>query len=267
MRKLNLILFVLLISIVSFSVEDIKISEDQLGEPMGWMIGLGAGYDENILKVDKSSMEIIPMIRYEGERYFVGPGATPQSMISLGGYLYRTDSFRFSAFYNPMAGFDIKRSDLDSGYGNLDKRETKSEIGIKLEKDIDWQNLHLETYGTYGEKGSIFGAGASKDIYIAEKLFLTPSVEVTYYTSEYTDYYFGVSGSEAARNSKIKRSYSAGGAYTYGVSLDLTYSLNEKTMLGASIGVMKYSGEIGDSPIVDRSTSISGGLTVMYFIY
>jgi len=265
MRKLISTMFILFISFMAYSIEDITIPEEQLGEPMGWMIGGGGGYNENILKTDKNSIDFLPMVRYEGEKYFVGPGVTPHSILSVGGYIYRDDTIKLSAFYNPMAGFDIKRSDLDKGYENLDKRKMKNEVGVKIEKE--WQELNLKGYTTYGENGSVFGGEVSKKIHLSEKLFLTSSIEFVYYTSKYTDYYFGISNDEVIRNSKIKSSYNAGGAYTYGAGLDLTYNLDEKTMLGASIGIIKYSKEVEDSPIVDRSTAFSAGVMVMYFIY
>ena len=81
---------------------------------------------------------------------------------------------------------------------------------------------------------------------------------------DYIDYYFGVSHSEALRNSGINRSYEGDSAYTIGLNLTGSYRITDSFSLMGFAGVNRVSKEIKNSPIVDDDIIYFVGTGIVY---
>ncbi len=79
--------------------------------------------------------------------------------------------------------------------------------------------------------------------------YVVPSVEVTHQSSDYADYYFSVTPSEATA---VRPAYESGAAANTAFRIRWGYALSEKWILSGRVGVEVLDSEITDSPIVER---------------
>lgn len=206
----------------------------------------------------------IPMVNVEYGDFYLKTGDVRYSVLSIGYNFYSNESVQLSAYVNPMGGFNVDRSEMDKGYKNIDDREYQFEGGLKAVLDTGWHNVKVQTHGTFGEEGGHVGAAVFKPIKATDKLTLVPRATFTYFTEDYTDYYFGVTQKEADRNNKIDKAYDPDGAFAYGVDLAASYALRENISLIAFAGVEKFSSDVDDSPIVEEDTLYKVGVGATY---
>lgn len=91
--------------------------------------------------------------------------------------------------------------------------------------------------------------------------FIIPSVELIHRSSDYTNYYFGVSAAEA---SPTRPEYVAGGALNAALKVRWGYELTKKWLLSGSLGLEYLDSEITSSPIVDKDVLWSARLGIAY---
>ncbi|WP_319202531.1 MipA/OmpV family protein [uncultured Ilyobacter sp.] len=184
--------------------------------------------------------------------------------VELGYNMYQEDAFALSLFANPMGGYKVDASDLSSGYDNIDDRDYQIEGGIKMVYDTSWYDLKLGGFASLGEEGGSLGAFAFKSYFLTDRFTIIPKVYIKYLSEEYTDYYFGVTQTEANRNSKISSSYSPEQSYTFGIDLGAEYIVTEHLSLIGFFGMEKLSEEICDSPIVEEDILYKVGVGAKY---
>ncbi|ADO82978.1 MipA/OmpV family protein [Ilyobacter polytropus] len=184
--------------------------------------------------------------------------------VELGYNMYQEDAFTMSLFANPMGGYKVDASDLSSGYDNIDDRNYQIEGGIKIIYDTSWYDLKLGGFASLGEEGGSIEAFAFKSYFLTDRFSIIPKVYIKYLSEEYTDYYFGVTQTEASKNSKISNSYSPEQTYTFGVDLGAEYIVTEHISLVGFFGLEKLSDEICDSPIVEEDILYKVGVGAKY---
>jgi hypothetical protein len=91
--------------------------------------------------------------------------------------------------------------------------------------------------------------------------FIVPSVELIHQDSDYADYYFGVSASEAQPN---RPQYTAGSALNAAAKIRWGYEITEQWLLSGSLGYEYIDSEIRNSPIVDKDYLWSGRIGIAY---
>jgi outer membrane protein len=91
--------------------------------------------------------------------------------------------------------------------------------------------------------------------------YIVPSVRAIHRSSDYTNYYFGVSPTEARPG---RPEYSAGSSISTQVRLRWGYALTEKWLLSGSAGVEFFDSEITDSPIVGQDEVWSASIGIAY---
>lgn len=227
-------------------------------------IGLGVGGSLSPYQGVGTVGSPIPIVNVEYGDFYLKSGDVRYSVLSVGYNFYSNESLVLSAYINPMGGFDVDRSEMDKGYGNIDSRDYQFEGGLKAVYDTGWHNVKLQAHGTYGEEGGHVGGSAFKPIRVTEKFTLVPRVTFTYFEEDYVDYYFGVTQSEADRNSNITKSYDPDGAFAYGFDLAANYDLKENISLIAFAGVEKFSSDVDDSPIVEEDVLYKVGVGATY---
>lgn len=220
-------------------------------------LGLGIGSSTKLYKQEDSNVMPLPMLDVKyGNFYIEG--------LNLGYTAYRNDLLAMSIFLDPLAGFPIDGGDMKRGYREIEDRETQAMLGVKADFKIDrWGGR-----GTAAFQAGEHGSQAKFSIYRVfpiEKFTVIPSVFVNYFSSDFSDYYFGVSHSELRGNYNLDKSYDADGAFSVGMRVTGSYALNENLSLLLFLGIEKMSDEIKDSPLVENSTLFMAGAGAKYF--
>lgn len=211
-------------------------------------IGIGASVGTSSKIYKKEDREYLPMptmdIQYG--RFYIKGG-------SIGVNLYNDDAFAVSLFVDPLTGFSAKGKDMKNGYKNIDDRDYQTMVGVKLDANTGINGIKTMLSLKGGEHGTVGKFSLYRPFKITDRLTLVPNIGMSGYSDDFTDYYFGISDSEA-RRSKFDnlREYKANEAYSFDAGLIADYKLTEDIALTSFLGVNKFSDEIADSPIVEN---------------
>jgi len=91
--------------------------------------------------------------------------------------------------------------------------------------------------------------------------YVVPSIEATYQSNDYVDYYYSVTAAEATAS---RPEYAPGGATNTALRVRWGYALSDDWLLSGRLGVELLDSEISASPIVDRDRIWSATLGVAY---
>lgn len=217
-------------------------------------VGLGVGTTNHFYQGDEITYPA-PFFDVRYDRFFI-TGA------NIGVDVISEDSITLSLFVNPFDGFAIKPSKMDDAYDSIDERKTQIALGTILSYNMPEYDLTALVSISGGERGYKGETRLVRPVRLTDSFTLIPSVVANYYSSDYTDYYFGVDRDELG--GKIYHTYSPEDAYSLGLNLAAEYYLTDKITLLAFLSADKFSEEIGDSPIIDNSTLIKMGVGAKY---
>ncbi len=91
--------------------------------------------------------------------------------------------------------------------------------------------------------------------------YIVPNVRAIQYSSDFTNYYYGVSAAEAG---PLRPQYQADDATNIELKLRWGYAITDKWLLSGSIGAEFLHDAISNSPIVDKDMLWSGNIGVAY---
>lgn len=222
-------------------------------------IGIGLGASNRLFKTEDETKFIpTPMLDVQyGKVYVKG--------IRVGYNVYSQDRLALSLFIDPIVGFKVKGKDMSSGYKNIDSRNYQVMGGAALSYDTGWEDVITNVSYEWGEHGSKGAFGAFKPISLTDRFFLIPGINFNYYSEGFSNYYFGVTHKEAARNYKLTgNSHKAGDAFSIGATLNGEYLWNDNMSLMLFTGLEKFSSEISDSPIVENDILFMMGAGFKY---
>ena len=182
----------------------------------------------------------------------------------IGAEFINTDRFSATVFAELQDGFSIKGSKMDDGYKSIKRRKFQQTIGLKADIRLNEisENLALSPYFSVGNRGSQVGTSLSYAYPIGEKFVLSPSINATYFSKKYTDYYFGVDRDELGEN--IINEYNPDGAFEFGAGLAGIYSFTKHISGMIFVNVSRYSSEVRKSPITKDKTIASVGAGLKY---
>lgn len=228
-------------------------------------VGIGAGVVQSPYRGIGRQAVPIPDVNISYGDLYLKAGDIPYTALGFGYNFFKSEKVILGASIN-MGGFDVDRSEMDSGYNNLDKRDTQIEMALKATVYTGWNGIIAEGYGSMGEEGGHLGSSLLRPLQVTSRLTLIPKVSFTYFESDYAEYYFGVTEKEANRsgNHNIGRAYDPGSAYIYGANLTANYAYSETTSFFIFTGIDKLSTDIRNSPIVEKDTLYKGGAGVTY---
>ena len=224
-------------------------------------IGIGYGATTELYKSDENGY-VLPMIDLEYDNFFL-KGATVNGF-SFGYNVYQDDFYTLSLYVKPFGGYKMDADDMKHGYRNIDDRDHKVMGGAEVTIYTGLYDIEMLASVDYGKEGGNVLFQLNRPYYVNSKLALIPSANFVYFNSDYIDYYFGVSQSEALRNSGINRSYEGDSAYTIGLNLTGSYRLTDSFSLMGFAGVNRVSKEIKNSPIVDDDIVYFVGTGLIY---
>jgi len=91
--------------------------------------------------------------------------------------------------------------------------------------------------------------------------FLVPAIELIYQSSDYGDYYYSVSDTEAAPG---RPAYEAGSASNIALKIQYGYAFSHRWLISGRVRLEYLDDEITDSPIIDRDKVWSASVGLAY---
>ncbi|WP_286233501.1 MipA/OmpV family protein [Thalassotalea sediminis] len=163
---------------------------------------------------------------------------------------------------SPSKIMDLADKEIASIKG-LDKRDVGEGIGLRYTRyfqssqlSIDVANLAIPS----DAKGWLFEAFYSHLVpYRNWDIYLNASL--SYYPETMMDYYYGIRSHEV---SAIRPLYQASGALKGQLEAFVQRPISESWTFNAGVSFSKYSDNLSDSPIIEKSHSVTAMLGVLY---
>ena len=215
-------------------------------EPNGFICGAALGLQREIY-IDYDHRVIpLPVIGYRGEKLRVfGPFVNYE--------MYQTGAFGFDARLRPrFGGFDESDSDI---FDNMEERKFSIDLGFGLtwQRD-DWK---LELAGLYDVLDRSDGREWRVSLgraYRVDKVFLEPTVGISYLDNRHVDYYYGVDVSETA---SFRPAYRGESALKRKLGISMVTPVWFKGLTRISVENTWYDSAIADGPLTDADSSLS----------
>lgn len=196
---------------------------------------------------DQRDLDLIPLYLYEG-KYLFARGA------SAGVHIVDADDYELNVFAR------YRFQQLDPGrnefYDGLGKRRQTLDGGVQLgiakawgELTLNWLTDTLDRHN--GQEAQI----SYRYRFEAGSWSISPFLTWTYQDKNLTDYYFGVSESEATPE---RPQFSAGSSEWFAFGLNTAWHLNERIVLFANVGFAGADSDVMKSPLVEESNISTG---------
>lgn len=224
-------------------------------------IGIGGEYAPVSPGVDKTEIEVLPFFDIEfKDRYFL------KFERGLGAYLLRSEDepeYALGAAIGYAEGRDEAdaRAELD-GLGDI---EEAAEVVLFAEGEIGFVEVELEVAQALGgHDGLTVELSAGSDASVTDRLFVSVEPFITYADDKYTESFYGVSPSQAARSATYSQYNTGSGFENYGIELEAHYKITQNWSAFTSASYTKLLGDAKDSPIVDKEGFFGVSLGVAY---
>jgi MipA family protein len=218
-------------------------------------VGVGLAYFQSVYDGVDDETKVFPRINYSYERFFI-------KGFTMGYTLYGSQDLAFAAVLQPQfGGYDA--DDSHQLNGMTDKSflvNAGGEVMYRLKPIVAQLSvLHDMTGRTMGNQARL---KLSTGIPLVDKRFIVaPSVAAVWQDSKITDYYYGVSSSEATAS---RAEYSPGSSWYMNYSLAFMYNISQHWLAAIAYNVTQYDDEVTDSPIVGRDFVSTGTISASY---
>ena len=204
---------------------------------------------------DQRQLDLIPLYLYNG-KYLFARGT------SGGIHLVRNDSFEVNLYTR----YRFQKLDPDSNvfYQGLEERKQSLDAGIELGLKKDWGEIKLDWVAdTLGRHNGQEVRASYRYRVDAGPWSISPFISWTWQDKNLTDYYFGVSQSEATAE---RPAYSPGESQWIGFGLNTSWQASDRITLFGNIGFAGAASEVTDSPLVDEDgfSSVFAGGTYLF---
>ncbi len=167
----------------------------------------------------------------------------------------------------PLLEHAIDADDMENGYRGINDRDRQFIVGLRFNYEFA-ENFLFELEGTAGERGTV-GEAELKYTFKADdhKWAVSPFYAFRAMDSDFVDYYFSISDSEAANpeSYKIDGAYKTGDfGYANSIGVSGMYRMTDHITLVSKFEVQNVSSEIADSPIVRDDTPIALSFGAIY---
>lgn len=207
----------------------------------------------------ESGFMFVPAVAYQGEKLVVrGPFA---DYFLVGG-----QPGEMSVALTLGLGPNQLEVDGDARLAGIEDRDSGLLGGVRVDYPV-WggtASFALQTDITSESEGQRAVIGWQKPLFNTDprKWIFSAGVEVEYTTSDYANFYYGVSNAEAAASefaayesgSVVQPSITVGGYYNFDKNWQLIYNMSWQVL----------ASDVEDSPIVDQSGVASGVIGVVY---
>ncbi|MEG0135020.1 MAG: MipA/OmpV family protein [Cetobacterium sp.] len=221
-------------------------------------LGLGLGLGSSLYKGAETKAYPVPMLDVDYNDFYI-------KGIEIGYRFYENTPVSLDVFLDPLSGYGVKGNDLGKGYDNIDERKPQVMVGLAVNYDPRFEGAIVRASVMGGENGAKSKLSLLRPIVIDPTLVIVPGIHANFYSADFVDYYFGVTTDEAIKNKHIDKSYSPNSGYSLGLGFALEKKLTAKVSLMSFASIEKFSDEITDSPIVDKSYVLVAGVGAKYF--
>ena len=220
-------------------------------------IGLGLAYNQNIYVGVGNKIQPFPLLNLTYDDFFI-------KNFTAGYNAYEDESVSFAFIIQPM--FGGYNSDDNDALEGMSSTSYLVNTGVQMQYRLmpftmTLAAVHDVTGRTGGNSASaIFAAMVPLD---DRRFVLIPSITATWLDSDITDYYYGVTHSEAT---STRQAYDPGTAVNIGYGLTMKYQIAENWDATLGYVLTQYADDISESPIVSRSYS-SAVMTGISYIF
>ncbi|WP_346666089.1 MipA/OmpV family protein [uncultured Mailhella sp.] len=199
-----------------------------------------------------------PIIDYEGTRFYL-------KNTEAGVFLWNDGMQKVSLGVNLLPQYFRSSKSDDYAMKQLDNRNITVLATLRYNLTTDFGSLNLSASGDITGTTDGFMASASYAYPIHwGGLSVVPLAGVMFSSSDFNDYYYGISHSEARRSGF--NYYSPDSSITPFVGVKAIYAFTDHWSVFASWNMTFLDDEIKDSPMVDRDTQhiFGGGITYTF---
>lgn len=222
-----------------------------------WSVGLFTAAGDTEYKGDDTRAIVLPFVSYISDRFYFSGLET--------GYAVLGDK-ELSLFAILSARLDYYQEDDSYIFQGMGDHNPSMDAGLKLRYNNDIYTLEC------GAKADMLGvsngyelfADISKEyngIFGFEKLNFEMAGGLEWRNDDLNDYYYGV---EQKYATATREQYDADGGLNYNVGVKFSYHLDEHWTIFNGYQANFLSGEISDSPLVDKDVVVTGALGLIY---
>lgn len=178
--------------------------------------------------------------------------------------------------FGPAVGYDEGRSDRHKrnfsrpgsprlrGLGSIDATWEYGMFGsVVAPGDIPITLIVRKAPPNAGHEGTHVDLTADLAIDVTDKLTATLSPGLSWASDPYMRSYFGVDAEQSARSGK-RRYQAQAGVYRYSLQFNVDYRLTKHWFMAVDYTLSRLGGDADKSPIVERETQQSLGLSIGY---
>ncbi len=211
--------------------------------PAGWSLGVGAAWAPSPYRSYDNKALPLPLVNYEGKSfYFRGASA---------GYkLFSTPSDELSILVSPFANRFRHQDTDDARLRQLSDRKISGMAGVAWKHKAEWGVVSASAQKEFTGHGGGILLDANYSYPLPKgALTLVPAVGVSHSNGALNDYYYGVSGREAARSGLT--AYHADSGNAPYVNLMAIYRLSPSWVTSGGMRYTVLPDAVKDSPMVN----------------
>ncbi|MCH8542510.1 MAG: MipA/OmpV family protein [Alcanivorax sp.] len=244
--------------------QDIAARPSMFGEETEVYIGLGAGVVPRYLGSKDTRVQPIPALAvYRGILF-------ADSVRGLGGEYLSESGFYVSS----AVSYDFGRTERDSdwrpgskrlaGLGEIKGSSTVNVLAAQMMTSSLAVNVETE-FRVAGQKsrGARYRLGLESTVFDGARGTITLGANVHAADRNYNQTYFGVTQVQS-QASRFARFTPKSGVHAYSLTADWGHDFKKHWTLFAAVNVMRFSGQAGDSPLVEEKTGVTGTVMLNY---
>jgi len=235
------------------SPEDQIISEAAQNKGSAWSLGLGLAISEPGYIGVSSQVTPLPLVFYHNGRFFLAG-------ISVGYVPFNGRHYSFAILAKPR--INRLSASESSQLAGIQSRKWSIDGGGRFSFFGDWGRLDAGVYTDLLHRNNGLEADLGYQYPIRMTGWtLSPGIGLAWYNSPLTNYYYGVSQAEVVSG---RPAYSPGRATNPYLALNLQVPMGNHWQFLGGVKYLHFARSIQDSPIVDRSDTLSVFLAMSY---
>lgn len=212
-------------------------------------LGAGAVYKDSVYKGYDDEVQPVPIVSYEGPLFYIQGGGLGYK--AQAGYKVIEKRNFMLALALELGADEWDASDSDD-FKQFDDRDRAYHLGAEVSYRPGREVVSLGVFGDISDEhdGYFVRAGYRYLLTINPSLVMFPYGNISYLSSDYGNFYWGVTQREADRIDGVE-AYGVGSALRVQGGLGSSYSVTERVKVNANAAVGWLEDDVKDSPIVN----------------
>ncbi|KJV38015.1 MipA/OmpV family protein [Acinetobacter brisouii] len=221
-------------------------------EPVALSVGLNTSLDFQAYKGKTAWMSVLPTVFYDNKKIYVEGDELGVYLLNNEQNQFRLNAYYDDSYFNPSGKLNALRTRKWSVMSGASYMRITPFGGFKAQIGTDILSRSKGTVATLS--------------YLAElntgKWSFYPEMGYQWSNSQYNDYYYGVTASEA-RNSGLTEYHPQGSLQPY-MDLNFNYNLNKKWNIFGGVNINYLSNQQYRSPMVRNRIDFSPSLGIVF---